>query len=76
MEVEDNGRGMDEETLSRIFELGFKAGEKSGQGIGLAVVKELTEDVLEGTIGVKSEVGGGTTFTLEFPVGAWLLLAV
>lgn len=61
----------DAETLDLIFKPGFSTAEKvtnlSGRGVGMDVVKR-TIDALGGTIGVVSEVGRGTTFTLHIPL--------
>ncbi len=69
--VSDTGKGMSEEDLGRIFERFWQADASSkrkarGTGIGLALVKSLTES-LDGKIDVKSSLGAGTTFTLRFP---------
>lgn len=66
--VEDTGKGIDEKVLPHIFDRFYQADsshtrQAEGTGIGLALVKELTE-LLEGTIKVDSTVGKGTTFTL------------
>jgi len=41
--------------------------KSKSQGIGLVVVKKLTE-VMDGTAAFESESGKGTKFTLEFPI--------
>lgn len=66
--VRDQGTGIDPQHLGRIFDRGFttKAGE--GSGIGLAVVKEITENMFGGRIEVESKLGYGTTFTLALPI--------
>lgn len=66
--VEDQGAGMDTETLSRIFEPFFttKSGQK-GTGLGLALVRRTILDH-QGTITVKSEHGLGTRVTVVLPV--------
>ncbi len=69
--VSDTGKGMTDEDLERIFERFWQADASSkrkarGTGIGLALVKSLTER-LNGKIDVKSSPGMGTTFTLRFP---------
>ena len=71
LEVEDTGIGISEESLPEIFEA-FKqesAGpdrEYEGAGLGLSVVRRLT-DALGGTIEVKSEKGVGSCFTVRLP---------
>ena len=63
----DNGIGISEELMPRIFEMFFRATEKSeGAGLGLYIVKEMVKK-LGGTIQVSSVIGEGTTFHLEIP---------
>ncbi len=67
--VRDAGQGIAPEHLSRIFDRGFTTKPPGkGSGIGLAIVKEITEAMFGGTIGVESRVGFGTTFTLALPI--------
>ncbi len=68
LEVEDTGSGIAEADLSRIFEPFYtrKVLNKSGTGLGLAVVYGIVKDH-DGFIDVKSEQGEGTTFTVYFP---------
>ncbi len=63
--VEDNGPGIPQNQLSRIFEP-FYTTKESGTGLGLYITKQLVEKN-KGKISVKSEEGKGTTFTLRFP---------
>ncbi|MEC5394888.1 ATP-binding protein [Bergeyella sp. RCAD1439] len=63
--VEDNGVGIPEEMLERIFEPNFTS-KNSGMGLGLTMVKKMVEDC-GGEISVKSEVGKGTRFTIALP---------
>ena len=69
--ISDNGRGMSKEFLSHIFEP--FAQEKNdarsvyqGTGLGMAIVKELI-DQMKGTIEISSEVGVGSTFVVTIP---------
>ena len=65
--ISDNGIGIRPEYLARIFDMFFRATERSdGSGLGLYIVKETIEK-MEGTIAVKSEYGEGTTFSMTLP---------
>ncbi|OGJ84896.1 MAG: hypothetical protein A2487_07265 [Candidatus Raymondbacteria bacterium RifOxyC12_full_50_8] len=64
--VEDNGAGIQEENMKRLFQPYFTT-KKHGSGIGLA----LTERIINlhgGTIAVRSHAGQGTVFTLNLPL--------
>lgn len=63
----DNGIGIDESNVSRIFEMFYRATEQSdGSGIGLYIVKNAV-DKLGGQISVSSRSGQGTRFHLILP---------
>jgi PAS domain S-box-containing protein len=65
--IEDNGVGIESESLSHIFKMFYKANELvSGGGLGLYIVKIAAERI-QATIEVKSEVGRGTTFNILLP---------
>ena len=69
LSVRDNGEGIAQEHLERIFDRGFTTkAERQGSGIGLAVVKEITENMFGGTIDVRSSLGMGSTFLLALPI--------
>jgi len=62
--VTDNGPGMPEELLDKIF-IPFFSTKKSGSGIGLSLCKQIMM-LHKGNITVQSLVGEGTAFTLQF----------
>ena len=65
--IEDNGSGIIEEHLNKIFDIFFRSTDfKNGLGIGLYIVKEALTRI-GGEIFVKSEFGKGTAFTLLIP---------
>ena len=64
--IEDNGTGIDEESLSKIFEPYFTT-KASGTGLGLTVVYKVIKEH-RGDIFVSSEQGRGTVFTIKLPV--------
>jgi len=66
--IRDDGPGISKERLRRIFEPFFTTKDRTkGTGLGLSVSYGLMRK-LGGTIRVESEVGVGTTFTVEVPV--------
>lgn len=64
IKVSDNGSGMDEEMLDKIF-IPFFSTKKNGSGIGLSLCKQIMM-LHKGSIQVQSEPGKGTAFTLTF----------
>ena len=65
--VQDNGNGIAEDQLSRIFEkYESNPDESGGFGLGLAIFKTFV-DAHEGTIAVESSEGAGTTFRFTLP---------
>jgi signal transduction histidine kinase/ligand-binding sensor domain-containing protein len=66
--LQDNGIGIEESRINRIFDMFYRATESAkGSGLGLYIVKETVER-LAGEIKVESEYGQWTRFTLRFPV--------
>ncbi|MBL7069613.1 MAG: GAF domain-containing protein [Candidatus Omnitrophica bacterium] len=72
IDIEDTGHGISEDRLGQIFNPFYttKAPGK-GTGLGLFIVKQVIQRN-RGNISVKSKVGEGTTFTLEFPQPQYL----
>lgn len=67
IKVADNGIGIGQEHLHRIFEMFYRATEtRDGTGLGLYLVKEIV-DVLGGTIQIQSQLKAGTVFTITLP---------
>lgn len=62
--IRDNGSGIDEEALSKIF-IPFFTTKKQGSGIGLSLSKQIMRKH-GGNISVKSVMNEGTEFTLRF----------
>ncbi len=68
IDVSDDGVGIPEEHLERIFEFGFTTRlEQGGTGLGLAITREMIRHH-RGEISVVSEPGRGTTFTVRLPL--------
>jgi signal transduction histidine kinase len=63
--VRDNGPGMDEETLARIWSP-FQTSKEAGTGLGLAITRKIVE-AHGGSIEVNSSPGKGAEFVLTFP---------
>jgi two-component system phosphate regulon sensor histidine kinase PhoR len=71
LQVEDNGPGIPETDLPRVFERFYRVDkarsrELGGTGLGLAIVKHLVHE-MGGSVRVQSQLGIGTTFTVSLP---------
>ncbi|MFN4227431.1 MAG: ATP-binding protein [Candidatus Ratteibacteria bacterium] len=64
--VEDNGCGIPEKNLDKIFDIFFTTKGSRGTGFGLAIVEKIVKEH-NGKIDVVSKVGEGTTFTITLP---------
>jgi signal transduction histidine kinase len=75
LSVADTGSGVAPEALPRLFDRFYQVdparagGEQHGAGLGLAIVKEIVE-AHGGKIGVRSQVGSGTIFTINLPLAS------
>ena len=68
LEVADNGCGMNEEQLARLFDP-FYSTKSTGRGLGLAAILGIVRGH-RGAIQVESRLGEGSSFRLYFPVAA------
>jgi signal transduction histidine kinase len=71
IEITDNGIGIPEDKIGRIFEQFYQVDraiqEQQGVGLGLTIVKKIIEKS-NGDIQIKSEINKGTSVTLSFPI--------
>ncbi|MCH9275628.1 HAMP domain-containing histidine kinase [Bifidobacterium amazonense] len=68
--VSDDGPGMDEATMRRIYDRFYQADASratAGNGLGLTIAKRIV-DLHHGTIDVDSSPGAGSTFTVTLPL--------
>jgi signal transduction histidine kinase/ActR/RegA family two-component response regulator len=69
--VSDTGTGIPDDRIGELFQpfsrLGVQSADVEGTGIGLTLSKRLVES-MDGTIGVDSEAGRGSTFWIELPL--------
>ncbi|MFT5726856.1 MAG: PAS domain S-box-containing protein [Desulforhopalus sp.] len=68
--IEDNGIGMDQAHLNKIFEIFHQLDpmHSKGEGLGLTIVKRVL-DGLDGTVWPESKIGIGTRFYVALPTG-------
>ncbi|GAA0125651.1 HAMP domain-containing sensor histidine kinase [Clostridium sp. CTA-19] len=69
IKIEDNGKGMSEEELRKLFERYYRGTNSTvnvkGSGLGMAIAKQIIE-AHEGKINVKSKLNVGTSIDIEF----------
>jgi signal transduction histidine kinase len=64
---EDNGIGIRQEHIGKVFDMFYRATERSqGSGLGMYIVKQAV-DKLKGTISIKSEYGKKTIIKIVLP---------
>ena len=66
LKIMDNGRGIRQEYLDKVFDPDFTSKSERNLGFGLTFVKTTMEKKFGGSIQVRSEVGNFTEFTLKF----------
>ena len=70
-EVENDGKGIDEDDLPHVFERFYRGkteeGQPTGTGLGLAIAKEITEKY-GGSIHANSEPGQWTRIRVKLPL--------
>ena len=77
LQVWDSGPGISDDERTRVFEEFYQVpggpaladAQKKGLGLGLAIVKRLAA-LMNAPLAMRSEVGRGTVFSLELPLGA------
>jgi signal transduction histidine kinase len=68
IETRDFGVGVPPEALDHVFSPFFTTGRgRGGTGLGLAIVQNIVVNALKGKVEIESELGSGTTVTLQLP---------
>ncbi len=70
--VEDNGKGLPENEIGKVFEKFYRVNNSAagGTGLGLSIVKGLVE-AHNGQVELKNNITGGAVFTLTIPAEKW-----
>lgn len=73
IDVHDNGMGIPEEDLGRVFERFYRVARNNkaaaGTGLGLALVQYIVTSIHNGRISVRSQVDVGSCFSIAIPIG-------
>lgn len=72
VKVTDTGVGIPEDKVDQVFNKFYRVSENDkyakGTGLGLNLVKQIVENVHDGSVFVKSKVGHGSTFGFKVPL--------
>jgi len=66
IQISDTGSGIAQDKLPKIFDV-YYSSRPQGSGLGLPTAKKIVE-AHKGTISVDSELGKGTSFTIQLPL--------
>jgi signal transduction histidine kinase len=66
IQISDTGSGIAEDKLPKIFDV-YYSSRPQGSGLGLPTAQKIVE-AHKGTISVDSELGKGTSFTIQLPL--------
>lgn len=73
IDVQDNGLGIPEEDMNRLFERFFRVERNNkaaaGTGLGLALVRYIVHSIHNGRVTVQSKVNEGSCFSIAIPLG-------
>lgn len=73
IDVQDNGLGIPEEDMNRLFERFFRVERNNkaaaGTGLGLALVRYIVHNIHNGRVTVQSKVNEGSCFSIAIPLG-------
>ena len=71
VQITDNGRGMDEQSVSHLFDRYYRGtptdAPAGGTGLGMAIVKQIIT-AHQGTVNVRSKIGEGTSVVVQLPI--------
>jgi two-component system, NtrC family, sensor kinase len=68
VEVSDTGKGMSQQQMDNLFEIGFHKGKgRVSMGLGLATARAVVQRH-GGTLSVRSEIGKGSRFVVSLPI--------
>ena len=69
MNYSDNGKGMDQATVDKVFEPFFTTNRSDGSGLGMYICYSIVVNDMKGSIRCTSALGRGVHFEVVFPCG-------